>query len=338
MKRTNANRYILLAAFAIVALSVLATNALAQSGGNSQAVQDQQQDESNQRMQRLRQVAANNKAAIGLEGYCPVCIINSQNWIAGKANHSATYDGKTYFFPEDGPRQEFLRSPAKYVPALGGDCTVCYEKAGKRMPGNIRSALLHNNRLYLFPGAKEREAFKQAPQEFENTDLAINGNCIVCQVKMNKIVPGDAEYTAVHDGFRYQFPSDRERQTFVDSPQQYVAAIAKPQMKDTSQTLGEKMSQPNATQNVATSRQIQVSGKTACAGCEFGVKPIGAPNELGLAVTTRDGNVYVIEDGHSRWPEVYRMRFKGQPVAVSGTIIKTAGNISWIKPSSLTAL
>ena len=293
-----------------------------------------QNDAANQRLQRFQQIAANSQTELGLEGYCPVCIVNKQKWVAGQPSFSTVYDGKTYFFPGDGPRQEFLRNPAKYVPALGGDCTVCFEKFGKRLPGNIRFALLHNSRLYLFPSANERTAFNRTPQAFEDTDLAIDGNCIVCQVKMNKHVKGDPEFTAVHNGFRYQFPSDRERQTFISSPRQYVTAIGNTNRTMRTSTTSHRI----PSQSMKIANQVEVKGTTACAGCEFGVTPIGAPEELGLAVTTGDGKVYVIEEGHSRWPEVYKQRFKGQPVAVSGKIIKTLGNISWIQPSSLTAL
>ena len=296
----------------------------------------------------MQQVAANDQAQVGLQGYCPVCVVNLRKWVMGDPNHAVTYDGKTYFFPGDGPKKEFLRNPAKYTPALGGDCTICYAKVGKRVAGDIRFVSMHENRLYLFPSAKERNAFDRTPKQFEDTDLAFDGNCIVCQAKMNKTVKGNEEFTAFHDGFRYLFPSNRERQIFAQSPQQFVDAANKPMTKDSmhaheggmgkkSMKHGDSMMKRES-MPMANAQQVQFRGQTACAGCEFGVKPLGAPEELGLAVTTSDGKVYVIEDGHSRWPQVYKQRFDGQQVDVSGTIVKTAGNVSWVKPNRLSTL
>ena len=302
------------------------------------------------RQQQLQQVARNNQTQVGLEGKCPVCVISIGKWVDGKASLSAAYDGKTYFFPDNGTLQTFLKDPVKYVPALGGDCTVCYDKINKRVPGNIRFATLHQNRLYLFPSDKERVVFEKSPQAFEKTDLAFDGKCIVCQVKVNKSVPGSNQFSAMHNGFRYLFPSDRERQVFLQSPEQYVAAVAKPMMNDSMHrsTMNKKMSGNRKmhdgsmmqvdTGNQNATQQVQFRGKTACAGCEFGVTPLGAPKELGLAVATTDGKVYVIEEGHTRWPQIYKGRFDGQQVSVSGMIVKTAGNVAWVKPTNLTVL
>ena len=75
---------------------------------------------------------------VGLEGYCPVCILDANKWAKGSPEHQATYDGVTYYFPEEAIKGEkFLASPAKYVPALGGDCIVCYAKLGECVPGMI---------------------------------------------------------------------------------------------------------------------------------------------------------------------------------------------------------
>jgi len=162
----------------------------------ARAKQSQQKKASaERRLKQFQQVAADRGAKLALEGYCPVCVIDHQEWVAGDPKHSATYDGAMYFFPSDEPRRIFVSNPAKYVPALGGDCIVCYENGGKRVPGNVRRASLHQGRLFLFPGEDERAAFKQAPHEFENTDLAADGNCIVCKVKSNETVKGSERFT-----------------------------------------------------------------------------------------------------------------------------------------------
>ncbi len=101
---------------------------------------------------------------IGLGGYCPVCILDANKWAKGSSDHQATYDGVTYYFPDEAIKAKFLADPAKYVPALGGDCIVCYAKLGKRVPGSVNRTALHDNRLFLFPGASNSRPSSATPR------------------------------------------------------------------------------------------------------------------------------------------------------------------------------
>ena len=246
MKNTNIARRLTLTSMALVAMAALTTTTFAQS--------------SNKRMTNQNHNMMTNKssqmmeAELGLEGYCPVCVVEHGKWVKGKAQHKANYDGVTYYFPSENIKQTFKENPVKYVPALGGDCIVCYAKAGKRVAGNIRFAALKNDRLYLFPSDKERQMFNQSPETYANVDLAADGKCIVCKVKAGKVVDGEEQFTQIHDGFRYQFPSDRERQMFAASPAEFVSKNAA--MKQ------ESMMQGTNKRAMKTS-MIRIEGKTA---------------------------------------------------------------------------
>jgi YHS domain-containing protein len=264
---------------------------------------------------------------IGLKGHCPVCVIEARKWEKGSPDHQATFDGVTYYFPNDTLKQKFLASPAKYVPALGGDCVVCYAKLGKRVAGSIDHTARYGNRLFLFPSDKEQAVFLKQPEKFDKVDLALNGDCAVCLVHANKRVPGKAEFTEVYHGFRYQFPSEKEQAAFRKDPARYAAAASK-----TKGASGPKKDRPTA---LAT---LTVTGKTACAGCEHGVTPIQNPEELGLAVNLPDGKVVVVEKAHKLYSDVYKNRFKGQKVRVSGRVLKQQGQITWIEPTALTVV
>ena len=267
---------------------------------------------------------------LAYDGNCSVCLVKYQKWVPGNPAINSKYDGLTYYFPDASTKQAFDADPAAYAPVLGGDCTVCLVKIGKRVPGSINFASLYKDRVYLFPEAKQKEMFEAAPEQFVNVDLAANGNCIVCAVKANKQVPGKVEFTAIHDGMRYLFPSDDARQIFIAAPNKFLAP-AKPQMS------ANEVSQPTAIAQVQA-QLVTVQGTTSCAGCNYGVKPIGAPDELGLAVVDADGTVYVIEESHTRWPERYKARFNGEQVSVTGTVIKAEGKVVWVQPSSLHTL
>jgi YHS domain-containing protein len=261
---------------------------------------------------------------IGLGGYCPVCILDANKWAKGSPQHQATYDGVTYYFPEEAIKDKFLANPAKYVPALGGDCTVCYAKLGKRVPGSINHSARYENRIFLFPGAEQQQAFLSNPKEFANVDLALNGDCSVCQIHHNKRVAGKPEFTEIKDGIRYQFVSAREQAAFRKDPALYVAPASKAEAMES-----------KTSQRPAESGSLTVLGQTKCAGCEWGIKTIQNPEELGLAVNTDDGRVVIVEQAHKLYPNAYENRYDGQKVRVSGRVLKQQGRFTWIEPTDL---
>ncbi len=262
------------------------------------------------------------ETALALEGYCSVCIVEANKWVKGNPEFSTTYDGKQYNFPSDKQLQMFVANPAKYVPALGGDCTVCFANAGKRGPGNIRFSSRHKGRLFLFPNDELRQAFKADPKQFENVDLAADGNCVVCRVEAGKEVPGKPEFTAFHNGMRYLFPSDKQRQMFLASPAKYV--------KETVESL--------SSLQTTSSEEIVFSGTSSCAACDYGVHPLKASDTLGLAVESSDGTVYIVEDAHELYPKIYEDRFDKLKLQVSGKVVKTDGKFVWVESSDLKVL
>ena len=100
----------------------------------------------------------------GLGGYSPVCIVDANKWAKGSPDHQATYDGVKYYFPDEAIKAKFLANPAKYVPALGGDCIVCYAKLGKRVHGSVNHTARHDNRLFLFPGVSNSRPSSATPK------------------------------------------------------------------------------------------------------------------------------------------------------------------------------
>lgn len=259
-----------------------------------------------------------------LNGYCSVCITDMKRWVQGRPDYATEYDGKTYYFPNAKIRSTFLANPAKYVPALGGDCVVCLARMGERVPGTVFFAAFHADRLFLFPGQDQKDMFVEDPAAYANVDLAYGGNCAVCQVEANDEVAGDPEIAAVHNGFRYYFPGEDQRAMFLQDPEKYAW----------NPEAGQQETSLNSND---TTQLVTVTGKSSCAGCEHGLKPIGS-DELGLAVEGTNGRIYVIEDAHELYPEVYRGRFGGQQLQISGTVVKTDGDHTWLMPSSLEVL
>ncbi len=264
---------------------------------------------------------------VALRGYCPVCLIDMKQWVAGHPDDSVVYDGHLYRFPAPEQMQMFQADPAKYTPVLHGDCIVCLKNMGQRIPGDLNFGKFHEGRVYFFPSDKERQMFVADPATYKDADLAFNGNCVVCQVEMNQVMPGKPEFTAHHQGLRYLFPGAEQRNMFLAHPRKYAVNPA-----EGSGPATDRRSSLDQNTEVKT---VSVQGRTSCAGCEHGVKPLGAPDELGLAVVTEGDQVYIIEDAHKLYPKIYEERFQGQVVKLTGTVLQERGSFVWVRPDDV---
>lgn len=163
-------------------------------------------------------------SSVGLQGYCPVCVVEMKKWVKGNPQFSVQQDGKTYLFPNEEQKNMFLDNPAKYTPVLGGDCVVALVEMGKRVPGSLQFAAVHENRLYLFANEKAKSMFVADTGKYADADLALGGKCSVCRVEMNQDVAGVPQFTSIYKGMRYQFPSDKQQQMFNQNPAKYDVA------------------------------------------------------------------------------------------------------------------
>ncbi|MFV1968786.1 MAG: hypothetical protein ACC628_25495 [Pirellulaceae bacterium] len=167
---------------------------------------------------------AQPQSHLALEGYCPVSLKAMTKWVKGDPSIRSVFDGQTYQFASQQGKQMFSAAPAKYVPALGGDCVVSLVKMGKRVPGSIRHAALRGGRLFLFANQEGQEMFLADPRAYENADLAYGGNCVVCSLNMRQTVPGRPDFEAIHEGLRYRFAMAGQRDEFLANPEKYEVA------------------------------------------------------------------------------------------------------------------
>ncbi|MHC4400014.1 MAG: hypothetical protein ACYTG0_10065 [Planctomycetota bacterium] len=158
---------------------------------------------------------------LGLAGYCPVSIRDGKRWLKGTPAHKVFRDGLAYHLAGEREKQRFLADPAKYVPVLNGDCVIHYAGTGRRVAGDIRFAMFHQGRLFLFTNKKAKQAFAADPQALADVDLAYGGNCPVSRLDLKQAVPGKPELTVFHDGLRYHFPSAKQQDLFLARPARY---------------------------------------------------------------------------------------------------------------------
>ncbi|MHC4697412.1 MAG: hypothetical protein ACYTFA_11765 [Planctomycetota bacterium] len=160
-----------------------------------------------------------------LDGNCPVCLVKMSKLVEGDPDISSFYDGRKYLFPSAEQKRMFDANPTAFVPALGGDCTVCKIEKGKKVAGNSRFYSIHDGRLYLFPSSKQKRRFDKSPEKYADADLALDGNCPVCLVKNDKLVRGQPEYVSVYDGRRYLFPGPKQKRIFDADPAAFAPAM-----------------------------------------------------------------------------------------------------------------
>ncbi len=78
-------------------------------------------------------------------------------------------------------------------------------------------------------GTKSPPATNRTVQNLGSTskqaDVALSGYCPVCVLDMKKWVKGDPRFNVVQDGKTYLFPSDEQRQLFLENPDKYTPAF-----------------------------------------------------------------------------------------------------------------
>ncbi len=108
---------------------------------------------------------------LGLDGYCPVALMEAGNWVEGQARWGARHRGRTYLFSGLEQQQTFLSDPDRYSPALSGDDPVAAIDGGKTSAGQRRYGVTYQKRIYLFESPETRAAFAANPQRYTSRVL-----------------------------------------------------------------------------------------------------------------------------------------------------------------------
>lgn len=103
---------------------------------------------------------------MGMEGYCPVTLIEKGAWVEGNMQYGARHRGRTYLFAGPAEQQAFFSAPDRYAPALSGDDPVLAMDAGQRVQGDRRYGLTYESRTYLFSSPETLNAFTAAPEVY----------------------------------------------------------------------------------------------------------------------------------------------------------------------------
>jgi YHS domain-containing protein/thioredoxin-related protein len=102
-------------------------------------------------------------APLGLEGYCPVRLVEKRTWIRGDARWGAIHQGRTYLFCGPEEQRQFFADPNRYAPVRGGDDVVLAVEQKHAVPGCRRHGASYAGRIYLFADEANLQKFIKNP-------------------------------------------------------------------------------------------------------------------------------------------------------------------------------
>ena len=103
---------------------------------------------------------------LGLEGFCPVSLVDKGTWVEGRAQWGVRHRGRTYLFAGAEQQRAFLADPDRYAPALSGDDPVLACDSGRQVAGQRRYGVSYQSRTYLFSSPETRATFAANPQRY----------------------------------------------------------------------------------------------------------------------------------------------------------------------------
>ena len=115
-------------------------------------------------------------AEFGLEGYCPVTLIEGDKWVKGDKRWGARHRGRLYLFQTAAAQQKFLASPDRFSPVLAGFDPVEFAERGQYAEGMRTHGIRYQDQIYLFVSEESLSRFAQSPDRFaEVAQRAIGG-------------------------------------------------------------------------------------------------------------------------------------------------------------------
>jgi len=113
-----------------------------------------------------------NKSSVGLGGYDPVSYFKMDSPLQGTTQITADFLDVVYLFSSEENKEQFLKSPEKYLPQYGGWCSMTLAM-GRATTPVYDNFLIEDKKLYLFErtlSVNGRELWLQAVDQ--NKQLA----------------------------------------------------------------------------------------------------------------------------------------------------------------------
>lgn len=113
----------------------------------------------------LPALADGSKVSLG--GYCPVAYTKANQAVFGNPQYASEYQGKTYFFVNEGAKKMFDKAPASFTTAMKYDAWCATAMAmGKKLASDPTLFSVVDGAVYFFSSAQAKAAFDKDPGSF----------------------------------------------------------------------------------------------------------------------------------------------------------------------------
>jgi YHS domain-containing protein/thiol-disulfide isomerase/thioredoxin len=103
---------------------------------------------------------------LGLDGCCPVTLVEQKRWARGDAQWGAIHRGRTYLFASSEAQRRFLANPDAYSPVIEGNDPVLALDNRQLVPGSRMLGVFFEKRVYLFSSEETLRRFEQNPKRY----------------------------------------------------------------------------------------------------------------------------------------------------------------------------
>ncbi|MEX0978329.1 MAG: hypothetical protein WDZ48_05740, partial [Pirellulales bacterium] len=109
---------------------------------------------------------------VGLDGNCPVTLIERKRWVVGHPAYGVVHRGRTYLFLGPQEKDKFLADPDRYSPVLSGVDPVLALDNRTAVPGRREFGVFGaDGRVYLFADDASRARFEQNERHYATQAL-----------------------------------------------------------------------------------------------------------------------------------------------------------------------
>jgi protein disulfide-isomerase len=120
---------------------------------------------------------ARPESEMGLDGFCPVTLIDQDRWVQGDKRWGARHRGRLYLFQSAAAQQKFLAAPDQYSPALAGFDPVVFAERGQYAEGLRTHGIRYQDQIFMFVSEESLSRFAEAPTRYtEIVRQAIGAN------------------------------------------------------------------------------------------------------------------------------------------------------------------
>jgi YHS domain-containing protein len=141
-------------------------NGLPPRPANGQQVAYQSSFEAQSRLPVNHPESALSNMPPGLNGYCPVELLENEKWVSGDRRWAVVHQGRTYLLSGPEQQQRFLANPNRYCPVFAGSDPVLAVDENRQVPGRTDFCVVYDGRLFMFSGAYSLSRFRQEPNRY----------------------------------------------------------------------------------------------------------------------------------------------------------------------------